>query len=963
MIALAVVPALILGALGVGLVILLSRQSESSPLTSADFSNAAVALGLMTVGILGAAGVLAYWSAYRAAERTAAPLRALRAQTDRLTELELPTLVDTLHSTDGSGEIPAVRTLDVHAEGEVAELADSLSRLRATTIDTVASQAIGRSQDLAGVLVNLGRRNQQLIGRQLQLIDQLEATESDPDMLRSLFALDQLATRMRRNAESLLVLAGERVDRQLQTPQPVDEVLRAATSEVEDYHRVTHDGVEPATVSPRAASDLTHLLAELIENATGFSDSDSPVRLMGRWDERGGGYTISVVDEGPGMSRRELAESNDRIATSSVGAESPTSYLGLFVVGRLASRHDIDARLVEAAPSGTIAKVTLPPRIVSERSSTGQEPVVGEGRLAGTRPPAVESALAPITGPVPRITVDGDATPVQAPAPERPVRSPLAPPTEPAAEVELPAAEDEDLTAVGDDAAPAPIPPFRRRSSQLPGGEDDPAGEPVELEIEPEPAVPGLHPDEAAARSAIEVAATVTADVAAMEAAGAAEGDETTAATTAGVDPDLAALAPPTVDADLAALAPPSVDADLAALAPPSVDAVPVEAASGEAADAPIVEVADGEVDGVAGEVTAGEVADDEVDALAGEVTAGEVADGEVEVDVHEVDAGEVADGEVDALAGEVADGEVADGEVEVDVPEVDAVAVEVDVREADAAAVEVNAADDVAAADVPPAEAEAVVGDAPEASAVEAERDEPDVAAEAETDRGRSGEGDTDVAGEPAAEVEVADEAVEAAEVSLVEVEEGAGADEQMAAVADDPTDGPDDGVVTDIDTPERIYLDETSLLPPRHPSDPEFRDPGPLLEIVPEPDGADEMHATDEPSSGADAPAPAAIVTGTADAEPQPDEPIPAEGAADVEFDHAEAVREQLASFNRGVTTALASATAPLPADADEAADADPRPDETQEAEAEEEQTEAAPTETFAVAVGGAGLPVEDE
>lgn len=439
-------------------------------------------IALIAAGLIGATLLLAYWVSRLLADQITGPLRALGAEARRLADSELPALVHTLQSTDGSGELPRVDLIEIDAEGEVADLAAAFNSLRATTVELAATQAIGHSKDLASVLVNLGRRNQHLISRQLQFIDELEATESDPDTLQNLFGLDQMATRMRRNAESLLVLAGERVPRQASRPQPIEDVLRAATSEVEDYARVSLNTIEPVLVAPRAVSDLTHLLAELIENATGFSPPDTNVEVIGRWDSRGG-YTVSVVDRGHGMSPIRLNEANARISQTILSNGTPTSHLGLFVVGRLAARHNIDARLVESAAAGTTAKVTLPARCVTaapepDGRMTGSRLRPPDPRpcsVVGRRPPLSRHASSPV--PVPEIGYRSGRVDAVVPVPiteyaaadrnndhdpDEPVRSEQDP------EGSMPP----DGDAEPDETVGVPIPPFRARRSRRPAGTD-----------------------------------------------------------------------------------------------------------------------------------------------------------------------------------------------------------------------------------------------------------------------------------------------------------------------------------------------------------------------------------------------------------------------------------------------------------------------------------------------------------
>ncbi|MCP5032212.1 MAG: hypothetical protein GY939_10440, partial [Actinomycetia bacterium] len=375
-----------------------------------DLRSQAIVWALALAALATAAAATAYLAGRSLSRRIAQPISYLCHEAHRMADSELPKLVTALRSTDGSGELPVVDLIEIEGHGEVAELAVAFNRLRSATVELAASQAIDHSKELAGLLVNLGRRNQQLIGRQLRFIDELELTESDPDVLRNLFTLDQMATKMRRNAENLLVLAGERVSRGAGRPQRIEDVLRAATSEVEDFTRVQITTVERTLIRPVVVSDLTHLLAELIENGTRFSPHDTTVEVMGRRDADGS-YTISVLDLGPGMSRSKLAEANNKIVHPTYTSDTPTSHLGLFVVGRLAARHLIDARLIESAIKGTIAKVTLPAGCLTPTPRPSGE--VQGSRLTSQADAAAQEGASwpppirrPTTGQFPAIVVD-----------------------------------------------------------------------------------------------------------------------------------------------------------------------------------------------------------------------------------------------------------------------------------------------------------------------------------------------------------------------------------------------------------------------------------------------------------------------------------------------------------------------------------------------------------------------------
>jgi signal transduction histidine kinase len=224
-----------------------------------------------------------------------------------------------------------------------------------------ADAEIGRRRFTSDMLVNLARRNQSMLYRQLDIINQLEEKERDPDALADLFTLDHLATRVRRNAESLLVLAGEQPPRTWSAPVPLRDAVRAAIAETEDLDRVVFAIDDRVAVSGQAVADLTHLLAELIENAVRFSPPDTAVTIRARPDRRDdGGYVLTIEDWGVGMPPDDLAAANELLARPREVDLAVAQRLGFHVVTRLASRHGISVSLGNTPGSGVTAIVTLP---------------------------------------------------------------------------------------------------------------------------------------------------------------------------------------------------------------------------------------------------------------------------------------------------------------------------------------------------------------------------------------------------------------------------------------------------------------------------------------------------------------------------------------------------------------------------------------------------------------------------
>lgn len=237
------------------------------------------------------------------------------------------------------------------------------------------SAAVERAEladGISGVFVNLARRSQVLVHRQLNLLDSMERRADDPDELSDLFRLDHLTTRMRRHAESLIILSGAAPGRAWRMPVPLTNVVRAAVSEIEDYARVEVRQLPDAAVKGTAVADLTHLLAELIENAAQFSPPHTKVRISG--EPVGNGYALEIEDRGLGMGNELLGEANRRIEQAEALDLFDSDRLGLFVVSRLSVRHHIKVQLRTSAYGGTTAVVLLPTAVLQTALPAAEVP-------------------------------------------------------------------------------------------------------------------------------------------------------------------------------------------------------------------------------------------------------------------------------------------------------------------------------------------------------------------------------------------------------------------------------------------------------------------------------------------------------------------------------------------------------------------------------------------------------------
>jgi HAMP domain-containing protein len=443
------------------------------------------AYGAASLGVL----LLALALAFAIARMTTRPLRRLTDAANDVTQNRLPRLLDAVRS-GGDGEVEEATPIPVDSRDEVGELARAFNTMESTVVEVAREQGSLLRQGVSDLYVNLARRNQALIDRQIRVIDDLEADETDADRLDAMFRVDHLATRMRRNAESLLVLAGAEQIRTWGAPVAVLDLVRSAASEIADYARIDVLGLDDSVkVNGAAVVDLTHLLAELLENATSFSPPDSRVVVSGAWYESA--YVVSVTDEGLGITDDRLDAANRLLAEPPPPGLALSRSLGLFVVAHLAARTGVAVQLRAGSP-GTVALVGLPATVLA----LAKPPTVDAGMPVPAVPPATRPVptwderdarsipTPPVIEPArDELVLDDtvDAHPHSrlprrqpaAPTPE-PAPSTVAPPTPPPAPAPAAAAPVPPMPPMVDVPAPevpttvAPAPPVAHEAPEAP---------------------------------------------------------------------------------------------------------------------------------------------------------------------------------------------------------------------------------------------------------------------------------------------------------------------------------------------------------------------------------------------------------------------------------------------------------------------------------------------------------------
>src|SRR5215831_13045999 len=323
----------------------------------------ALLTGVVTGGVL----LLVLIATLIVARSLVDPLRRLQTDALEIATVRLPARVAELSESTNPAASLHVEPISVHSTDEIGKVARAFDQVHREAVRLAGNEALLRG-NLNTMFISLSRRSVPLIERLARMIDSLEQNEDDPDQLSNLFSMDHLVTRMRRNSENLLVLAGEEPVRMWSEPVPLADVARAATSEIEQYSRVVLNVQSGIAISGQAAADIVHLLAEIVENATMFSPRDTPVHVSGQ-ELTSGGALIEVRDSGVGVSEARLAEMNWRLDNPPLIDVTVSRHMGLFAVSRLAARHGVRVRLRPASPQGLSALIWLPGNL------TGRETV------------------------------------------------------------------------------------------------------------------------------------------------------------------------------------------------------------------------------------------------------------------------------------------------------------------------------------------------------------------------------------------------------------------------------------------------------------------------------------------------------------------------------------------------------------------------------------------------------------
>ncbi|EHR59231.1 sensor histidine kinase [Saccharomonospora cyanea] len=430
-----------------------------------------------------AAALAVFLLAWRLSDRLVKRLVALREATLDVAEERMPRIVERLRKGEQVDLATEVSYLD-HGDDEIGQVAEAFNQAQRTAIAAAVDEAKTR-EGTQKVFLNIAHRSQVIVHRQLSALDAAERKQEDPDQLDLLFKLDHLSTRARRNAENLIILGGEQPGRQFRNPVPVGDIVRGAIAETEDYKRVSMGKLPGSAVAGPAVSDLVHLLAELIDNATSFSPPQSRVEVRGELVGRGA--VIEIEDQGIGMEPEELDRLNEMLRNPpdfSFMALSEEPRLGLFVVARLAAKHGLTVTLRDSAYGGTRAIVLVRADLLSD--VPGDEDVTTPPETA--REPQSDSPVAPVSRrprALPRrngsekvnganattVTTTLEPTFTDDPGTATVRRAPVSPPSEP-----------KQLPAGGGDHLDRPeLPRRRRRGEEEP---ENPAGDHSENTVE-----------------------------------------------------------------------------------------------------------------------------------------------------------------------------------------------------------------------------------------------------------------------------------------------------------------------------------------------------------------------------------------------------------------------------------------------------------------------------------------------
>jgi signal transduction histidine kinase len=380
----------------------LLRQVESK--LAADLAAASAASrssgsrqAAVSVAVLLVALVLTVGISLLIARSMVGPLRRLRRTAIDVAERRLPGVVDRLQGGERVDVAAETAPVGITSRDEIGQVAEAFNSVHRVAVQVATEQAALR-KSVGDTFLNLARRSQALIHRQLKLIDRLERKTTDPDELGELFHLDHLATRMRRNAEDLIVLSGAKPARRWGKPVLLNDVIRGAIAEVEDYTRVDLLPASGVALVGQAVGDVIHLLAELIENATSFSPPHTKVHVAGQ--QAATGFVVEIEDRGIGMSDDELAEANERLASPPTMDLALSQRLGLFVVGRLAEHHGIKVQLRHSWYGGVAALVWLPDALIAH-PQVGPEAIGARRRAELAAPDRGQPAAGPAAGDLP----------------------------------------------------------------------------------------------------------------------------------------------------------------------------------------------------------------------------------------------------------------------------------------------------------------------------------------------------------------------------------------------------------------------------------------------------------------------------------------------------------------------------------------------------------------------------------